>query len=455
MTRARRNPAVAPQPRGWSKGDGEVYRRKARGGGLQETWTARWWENGKQQSKSPFRDPESAWAYIARHRDVAATTTSDVSPTMTLDEYVTVRYLPALAGRVERGRTNPSDSTAVSPNTYSTNETTLRLYLTGSRLGRTRLRDITGPAVGDHLDVVRHAQTRGGKPVSLSTVVGHGKVLSAVLSHAAQRGALSHGNPFKNGTVPDDQRAKVSQSEHKSAAAGDWTSDHWVTFIEAMETYQHGIGYVLAIACGLRRGEVCGLQWRDISTNDRGERVIHVVRQMRVVNHRTEYAKPKTASGTRWVSVPSDVWDALMAWKRRQRDALLAQGIRVTQDTPVLTWVATGRPRGGQQPSPAGSPVHPATFGRGTADACKAAGVPVLDGTHGLRHTYITLALTPADSGGFGRTVEAVAKLVGHKDPRVTQAVYNQMRGETVLGSTADAIDTAVEAVRARRAAGL
>lgn len=428
MTSTRRSPAEAPQPRGWTKGDGRVYRKRSRADGtLLPTWTALWWEHGTQQSKSGFRDPESAWAYITRQRSIAAVGTAvDVAPSMTLAEYVSDVYLPSVRAQVERGDKQPT--------TLAGYEATFGSYLTGSSLSRMRLRDITGLTIGQHLDVVRRAKTRHGQRVSDSTVAGHSKALSGVLSHAAQRGALPNGNPFRSGMVPTDQRVSAPKVAKRNEPVADWTLDHWHRLVTGMGDVQHGIGYVLAAGCALRRGEVAGLRWGDV---DAEGATVRVERAVQVVGHSTRVAAPKTESGKRTVPLMPAVAEALESWRRVQRDALLAHGIRVTNSTPILTWITGGRSRGGQRPSEVGAPVHPQTLAAGCAKACEALGTPVV-GLHGLRHVCITLGLTPREAGGFGWSPSVGAAFAGHADETITLRTYTHLSQRSVAAAVQD-----------------
>ncbi len=55
-----------------------------------------------------------------------------------------------------------------------------------------------------------------------------------------------------------------------------WTPEQLARFFEATKDHRWHAAFLISAICGLRRGEVIGLQWRDI---DFADRVIHVRRQ--------------------------------------------------------------------------------------------------------------------------------------------------------------------------------
>ena len=77
--------------------------------------------------------------------------------------------------------------------------------------------------------------------------------------------------------------------------------------------------YVLALATGLRRGELLGLQWKDVDFDDHA---LMVNRTLVDLSGKLDVAEPKTATGRRRVDLPESVTAAL--W--RHRKLMLADG---------------------------------------------------------------------------------------------------------------------------------
>lgn len=142
--------------------------------------------------------------------------------------------------------------------------------------------------------------------------------------------------------------------------------------------------YFLAAGCGLRLGEILGLEVDDI---DFDVREVHVRRQLKVLKGRQPFLGPvKTSTSARTVELPDVVAVAL-----RQHLADGCDAVEVDDDTdrrrPVrraarLLFKGVG-----------GEPVNAATFSRTWATARGAVGLPARWGIHGLRHYYATVLI--------------------------------------------------------------
>ncbi|MBM4210290.1 MAG: site-specific integrase, partial [Gammaproteobacteria bacterium] len=113
----------------------------------------------------------------------------------------------------------------------------------------------------------------------------------------------------------------------------------------------------LALSCGLRRGELCGLRWCDVDLV-RGELFVRVTR----LQDRTGVfaSTPKSRASVRTVALGSGVVDAL-ARLRDRHDALQAQLGAWSHDQVLITYDA--------------APVRPATLTRHWHQVTQAAGL--------------------------------------------------------------------------------
>ncbi|WP_231929251.1 site-specific integrase [Micromonospora inositola] len=165
----------------------------------------------------------------------------------------------------------------------------------------------------------------------------------------------------------------------------------------------------LAAGCGLRMGEILGLEMDDI---DFDAREVHVRRQLKVLKGRQPFLGPvKTNTSARTVELPEVVAVAL-----RQHLADGCDAVEVDDDTdrrrPVrraarLLFRGVG-----------GEPVNAATFSRTWATAREAVGLPARWGIHGLRHYYATVLIHA------GASVKTVQLSLGHSTPTVTLNIY-------------------------------
>jgi integrase len=151
---------------------------------------------------------------------------------------------------------------------------------------------------------------------------------------------------------------------------------------------------VLAVAAGLRRGELLGLRWRNVDL-DGGK--ITIAEQLVPLKGGAQFVPPKSASGLRTIKLPAGAIDALREHWRSTATALLASGIRLTEDHTV-GYDALGRP------------LAPHAFGKWAARR----GFKL----HNLRHAHLSKL------ANSGIPIAAVSKRAGHADIRTTLASY-------------------------------
>jgi integrase len=197
---------------------------------------------------------------------------------------------------------------------------------------------------------------------------------------------------------------------------------------------RYKLAVTLGAGCGLRPGEVFGISDTDI---DRAENVLHVVRQVTVVdNSHLVFAPPK---GAKERSLP------LAESVLREIDAHmeLYKPIEVTlpwkepdghPETVRLLLVTT-----------TGAAIYRSTFNKlFWRPAVESAGMGRTrrqDGMHALRHFF---ASTLLDSG---ESIKALAEWLGHSDPAFTMRVYTHLLPSS-NDRTRRAVDKAMQAVR-------
>ncbi len=191
-----------------------------------------------------------------------------------------------------------------------------------------------------------------------------------------------------------------------------WTKDEVRRFLEvAADDRLAGI-WRLALATGLRRGELLGLTWTDID-----ERAIKVARQVLlrpgpVRNAPRVYVRETTKTRrTRQVRIDEATAAALRRWRADQSAERLAFG---------PAW-KTGGGLGFEAPwlvtEPDGSVVHPDTLRARWRRLAKLAGVPEIP-LHGARHSYAMLALAA------GVRLDVVSRQLGHASIATTANIY-------------------------------
>jgi integrase len=169
----------------------------------------------------------------------------------------------------------------------------------------------------------------------------------------------------------------------------------------------------LGAGCGLRQGEFFGLAPEDL---DREGLIVHVVRQVRIIDGRQVYALPKR-NKTRHVPLPPSVLRLLVEHMERFPPVPVTLPWRIPSGDPVTVRLILTTPEGG--------PLLRSRFNdRIWAPARKAAGVthPTRqDGTHALRHHYASVLLDA------GENIKALSEYLGHHDPGFTLRTYTHL----------------------------
>jgi integrase len=204
-----------------------------------------------------------------------------------------------------------------------------------------------------------------------------------------------------------------------------WDGDQARRFLAVAEQSAYGPIWLVALATGLRRGELLGLRWRDV---DLDRRTLSIRQTVGLVGTTVVAGQPKTRSGRRTIPVPADVIEALREHRRRQNERRLALGsIWQHHD---LAFAATN-----------GNSINPNNLRRDHTRLVTLAGVPRIR-IHGVRHTHATLALQQ------GANIKAVSQRLGHARTSITMDVYAH-----VLPEQAQDVSEKVGAVLFRRRA--
>ena len=172
------------------------------------------------------------------------------------------------------------------------------------------------------------------------------------------------------------------------------------------ESIKYELYFKLIIATGMRRGECCGLKWKDI---DYANRTIHICRNVVKVSREDIVVKsPKTASGDRYVYFSKEMESLLKEFQRECAWKTDAYDQReLTEDDFVFR-------RQGEQ-----LPMTPSTFTWRFKMILQKNGLPEQLNVHSLRHTNASLLIAG------GADVTTVASLLGHSQPSTTLDIYS------------------------------
>ena len=140
---------------------------------------------------------------------------------------------------------------------WSNYRTVLTRYVRGA-LGTIPLAVLTGPMLSTHYAQLLEGGGRNGRALSPTTVRTVHRVLNKALGDAL-RHDLIPANPVQRAVPPKRRRYEVTV----------WTAEQAVAFLTAARSDRLYAAWLIALACGLRRGELAGLRWRDLDL-DRG-----------------------------------------------------------------------------------------------------------------------------------------------------------------------------------------
>jgi integrase len=175
-------------------------------------------------------------------------------------------------------------------------------------------------------------------------------------------------------------------------------------FLEAARGDRWECFYVLALSCGIRRGELVGLKWSDIDLNASTLRINRQLQRMRDGGG-LYFTQPKNVS-RRTIRLPETAINALRSHRKRQAEDKLKAGPNWQENGLVFSTIK-------------GTPVDAQNVtARSFKNILKCAGLPDLP-FHDLRHSAATILLVKGTHPTY------VQKLLGHQSIRLTLDLYS------------------------------
>jgi integrase len=270
--------------------------------------------------------------------------------------------------------------------TYDDYEYVVRRHVKPERVGRTKLKDLTGA----HVDDLYATKLRSG--LSNETVLHIHRTLRRALNQAV-RWKMILANPVEDAEPPP----KIKRT------ATVLSGEQVLRFIEASGTRRLFPLYVLDALTGLRAGEVLGLGWDDLG-RDREGPLLRVHRRLLSTSEGTRLDEgTKTGRGF-IVRLPELGEAVLRIHRKRQLEERMSAGPK---------WADTGliftTRRGGW--------IHPNNVSGYLRKDLEAAGLPRVR-FHDLRHSLATIMALD------GAHVAVIAGMLGHSSPVTTLNTY-------------------------------
>jgi integrase len=178
---------------------------------------------------------------------------------------------------------------------------------------------------------------------------------------------------------------------------------------------------LLAVMCGLRRGEICALRWRNVDLEGAQLSVIESVEQ---TSSGLRFKSPKSGKG-RKVALPPIVTDELRSHRARLAQELLKLGKRISDDDFVVS-------------HPDGSMLPPIHVSQQWGFAIAKTGLAKLR-FHDLRHAHATHLLA------MGVHPKVASERLGHSRVGITLDLYSHV----IPGMQEDAASDLDQALKA------
>jgi integrase len=362
------------------------------------TWTVRWRDGAGQKRKTFAKQAEAKLFKAAVETDMARGTYVDPhAGKVTLESYAT----QWLAGQT------------FDASTREATEYRLRTH-TLPHLGTRQLQALRPSTIQAWIKLLQATLA----PRTVQVIVSN---LSSVLNAAVDDGLIAR-NPCRSGSVrlPKIDKRNVEPWPLTDLAA-----------VTACLPPRYAVMAVLGAGLGLRQGEIFGLAVEDI---DFLRGVVHVRRQVKIVNSKMVLAPPKGRK-EREVPLPQVVAHALAA----HLQSFPATAVSLPWEAPdapgrAVRLVLSSRESGALNRNYINNKVWKPALVAAGLDAGRD------NGMHALRHLYASVLLDG------GETIRALAQYLGHSDPGFTLRTYTHLM-PTSDQRTKKAVDAALEQI--------
>lgn len=245
-----------------------------------------------------------------------------------------------------------------------------------------------------HLQSIINQMAKDG--LSTSTMKKAKQTAVRIMNVAVENDLIVR-NVFSNvkvHTVEPNERRALSENER------DLVNHTW-------RDHRMGHAVMIMMYCGLRRGELLALTWKDI---DLEKKVLSVNKSASMFRNQPHVKKPKSKAGTREIPIPNILADVLRELPRNSPLVCPdAQGEMMSETAYRRAW---------------NSYRHYLNLKAGGRDASRTrVKVQAIDNitAHMLRHTYASMLYEA------GVDIKSAQRFLGHADIEMTLAVYTHL----------------------------
>ncbi len=202
--------------------------------------------------------------------------------------------------------------------------------------------------------------------------------------------------------------------------------DQTAELIEAMRPTRMFVSTLLAVLCGMRRGEVAALRWQNV---DLVAGRLAVLESAEQVGSKIRYKTPKNGKG-RTLALSASLVEELRAHRVRQAQELLKVGVRLSDNTFVVAQAD-------------GTPLQPDTLTQDWFRKLANTSLPRIR-FHDLRHAHATHMLSS------GVHPKVASERLGHSKIGITLDLYSHVM-PGMQEDAAERVDAALQAAINRR----
>ena len=250
---------------------------------------------------------------------------------------------------------------------------------------------------------------KGG--LSPASVLYMHRLLKEAFQVAVSEWRLLAWNPVDSIKAPKLKRKNMRALDTAETAA----------LLEAARAYRLFVPVILAVTCGLRRGEICALRWRNVELSGASQLAVIGSTEQTKAGIREKGTKSGRA---RTVALTALAIEELRHHKARQAEELLRVGVRQTDDMYVVAQAD-------------GQPLKPNSLTHEFVRFIASTGLPRVR-FHDLRHSHATHLLAT------GVHPKIAQERLGHANVAITLDLYSHV----LPGMQADAASRVDQALR-------
>jgi integrase len=290
----------------------------------------------------------------------------------------------------------------IRPSSYELYKSIINLHIKPT-LDNVALQDIRP----EHLQTLYNAKYDNGlKDIERGLSASSVKRMHTMIKNCLQQA-------IKNNLIPRNSAEATILPKIKKSQIQVFTLENQQKFLKALAGERMKAAFIIALATGIREGELLGLYWNDI---DLEQGILSIQRSIRRVqtsgaaDKKTAliFQEPKTESGKRFIPLPDAALTGLKEHKKQQVIEKLAAGEIYENECNLVFCTELGKP------------IDPRNFRKLFKRILNKANIPDIQ-FHALRHTFATRLLE------LNENPKVVQEILGHADISTTMNVYSHV----------------------------